>query len=133
MKGAKGGKADKKKTEAVKEEKKEEPAEEKPPEPVPVVEEKEENKNIERVLIPRLEVKDIVSHHSGTILADPPPIIVFDEEHRSKATRAFQSLADPTDNTVSKDKVVFILVSLGHNFDAAGCMHQEAAFRKWCI
>eukprot|EP01031_Cornospumella_fuschlensis_P033400 gene33400-40407_t len=119
MKGAKGGKADKKKSEPPKEEKKEEPVEEKAPEPVPVVEEKKENKNIERVLIPRLEVKDIVSHHSGTILADPAPVIVLDEEHRSKASAAFRGLIDPADNTVHKDKVAPLLISLGHNFEAA--------------
>lgn len=72
------------------------------------------------MLIPRLEVKRIVSHHSGTILADPEPERpeALSDEWLAKVQAAFRAQAD-ADGLLSKSKLPALLVGLGSPADAS--------------
>lgn len=74
--------------------------------------------NVQRVLIPKLEVKKIVSHHSATILSEPDPIVHLEEEGLvDKAIAAFKGAAE-SDDLLPKDKLPAVVSSLAeHSID----------------
>jgi ankyrin repeat protein len=83
------------------------------PEPVPVVEEipPEFNENQQRVLFQKLPIKKIVSYHSGTILADPEPVIEVSDEKYQQILAVFKDHAN-AEGLISSESLKQIVIKL---------------------
>jgi ankyrin repeat protein len=85
------------------------PVEEKFPEPekveVPLF-----NSNQLRVIFPKLPVKKIVSYHSGTILADPEPIIELSDDKYQVVLQQF--LSSSNDGVLSTSSLVDVVARI---------------------
>jgi hypothetical protein len=88
------------------------------PEPEPVVVEEKDpfpNSNQQRVIFPKLPVKQIVSYHSSTILANDEPTIELSDEKYDEIKSAYFAVA--IDGAIKVSDLVDLLAKLGSDYD----------------
>lgn len=72
-----------------------------------------ESENISRVEFRVPVVKNIVSRHSGSVLADNGPIVELTGDVSERIRAAFQSVSEPDKLEISKEKLVEVFLASG--------------------